>query len=206
MKTAAYYADISPLGDKTLFDRYFAASPEERQKKISTLKRPEDRQLSLGVWVLLQRALDTSGVTMFSARFSYTPHGKPYVAEFPVRFNFSHSGGFVAVAISDSEVGIDIEKTEPQSRRLAERFFHPDEYAYVIKGGAAEFDCRFTEIWTRKEAYVKLLGKGIDSSFPLFSSLADIPSAKISTFRLDDGYFLSVAGEPCSSARELSLI
>ena len=205
METAAFYADISPLENDEVFASQLASVPEARRKKVLQMKRPEDKRLSLGVSLLLRRALEINGVSLFSCRFAHTPEGKPYVVDFPVKISLSHSGKFAAVALSENEVGVDIERTEPQQRRLAERFFHPEEISYLAPFDGDEFDRRFTEIWTRKEAYVKALGTGIDSSFPTFSSLGDLSPVKITTFYLENEYYLSVAGSPCTSVRKLTI-
>ena len=65
------------------------------------------------------------------------------------------------LAVSDSEIGVDIEcKTDP-GRRVTERFFTEAEKSYVRN------DDDFRRIWTMKEAFIKCLGKGL--SIPLRS-------------------------------------
>ena len=150
METAAFYADISPLENDEVFASQLASVPEARRKKVLQMKRPEDKRLSLGVSLLLRRALEINGVSLFSCRFAHTPEGKPYVVDFPVKISLSHSGKFAAVALSENEVGVDIERTEPQQRRLAERFFHTEEISYLAPFDGDEFDRRFTEICRAK--------------------------------------------------------
>ncbi|MBE6679177.1 MAG: 4'-phosphopantetheinyl transferase superfamily protein [Ruminococcaceae bacterium] len=82
--------------------------------------------------------------------------GKPYFADLPIKFSASHSGGRVILAVSDREIGADIQKVNPRSVRVAKRFFTERECEYV--GDNCE---RFFEIWTKKEAYAKWHGKGL---------------------------------------------
>ena len=62
--------------------------------------------------------------------FSHHPGGKPYFRECPCHFSLSHSGTLLAVAISASDVGIDIEKIGHFSEKVAERIFTGNEKQY----------------------------------------------------------------------------
>lgn len=89
-------------------------------------------------------------------------HGKPYIEGSGMRFNVSHSGGRIAVALADAEVGVDIERIRPINPRVAERYFTAAENQYIaLAGNSAETQRRFFEIWTAKEAYLKLYGVGL---------------------------------------------
>jgi 4'-phosphopantetheinyl transferase len=106
--------------------------------------------------------------------FGYTRHGKPYLAnelaEGALRFNLSHSHGLALYAVArGSEVGVDLERIrlELPDEELAERFFAPQERA-ALRTLAQDLRPRaFFELWTRKEAYLKGIGKG--HSLPLDS-------------------------------------
>jgi 4'-phosphopantetheinyl transferase len=96
-------------------------------------------------------------------RFYYGAHGKPALSpsRFAPCFNLSHSAGLAALAIARCDVGVDIEEVRPVDGAVAERFFSPGENA-ALRGlrGAAWRDA-FYRCWTRKEAVVKALGKGL---------------------------------------------
>lgn len=84
--------------------------------------------------------------------------GKPYFAGSDVHFSVSHSGSIIAIAFSGSRVGIDIQKvTSNNIRGIAERFFPECDLEYFSAHG----DDSFFEIWTRKEAYIKMLGGSV---------------------------------------------
>lgn len=77
---------------------------------------------------------------------------KPYQATVPgLYFNCSHSGDMVACAVADVEVGVDIQEIV-ENPKVKERIFCPQE----LKG-----DFCFTEIWTKKESYIKYTGEGL---------------------------------------------
>ena len=97
--------------------------------------------------------------------------GKPFFTNLPdLHFSVSHSGEIFACAFSDTPVGIDIQeyKNRPDEsercKKIANRFFHPDE----IDALDADTVSAFYAIWTAKEAYVKLTGEGITSDFSSF--------------------------------------
>ncbi len=85
--------------------------------------------------------------------------GKPYFKDLPIKFSASHSGKAVILAVSDREVGADIQQIKPDAVRIAPRFFTASECEYV-----GDDVMRFFEIWTKKEAYAKWCGEGLVSS------------------------------------------
>lgn len=89
--------------------------------------------------------------------------GKPYLKEYPLFFNLSHSGEYVVCAVSDREIGVDIQMcSDVNEGRIAERFFSKEECKALEHCGTAEERRRlFFRLWTRKEAYGKLLGDGV---------------------------------------------
>lgn len=105
-------------------------------------------------------------------RFSYNPYGKPSlvtaVSEYKLCFNLSHSHGIALIAVDHNrEVGIDIEhiRKDFPYQQIAESFFSPFENA-VLRSLPEHQQLRaFFTCWTRKEAYIKAVGKGL--SIPL---------------------------------------
>lgn len=99
-------------------------------------------------------------------RIARTQKGKPYFPDAPeIACSISHTDGYWVCAISDGLVGLDIEKMRQcPAQKIARRFFHPQEALFAAKSQQA-----FFQVWTAKESYVKLLGRGIDRSFEDFS-------------------------------------
>ncbi len=111
-----------------------------------------------------------------SWRIARTERGKPY---FPDRrdlhFSISHSRDLWACAFSGRPVGLDVQahvkkrgegdgEAAARLGRMAERFFHPEEAAWVRED---PFE-RFFRIWAAKESYVKYTGEGIGAGFGRF--------------------------------------
>ena len=126
-------------------------------------------------------------------------HGRPWAPG--VSFNVSHSGaiGLIAVAEGDRRVGVDVEQVRPDTdfRALAARFFHPDEARAIGDRRDAFFRC-----WTRKEAVVKALGRGL--AHPLDRFVVDVDATAptcveglcVVGLPAPDGYAAALAADP----------
>ncbi len=115
-------------------------------------------------------------------RFRYGSNGKPSLegteAAERLRLNMSgsHQLGVFAVQL-DRDLGVDVERVRrfPGALSVAERFFARQEYAGLCALRQEELDAAFFSLWTRKEAVVKCLGRGL--SYPINSfSLAPVPT------------------------------
>lgn len=115
-------------------------------------------------------------------------YGKPYIKRKKnLHFNISHTKDMIACGLSDIPIGIDIEKIKLLNSAIIERFFTAGERDYIFFNNI-EQDKRFFEIWTRKEAYVKWIGKGMEIGFDTFDVVND---TKIKTMHIDN-YILSI--------------
>ena len=107
-----------------------------------------------------------------SAELLHDKRGKPYFDIDGVYVSISHSNGLCLAAISDTEIGADIEYIQTQNERiprLAERYFMPDEAAYVHESPNEHFYA----VWCAKESYIKYTGEGFSrppSSFSVLES------------------------------------
>lgn len=85
-------------------------------------------------------------------------YGKPALAD-GRQFNLSHAGDYAVLATADDSIGVDVEIIRPvDCLRIAKRFFHPDELAYLQ--AQSEPEAAFFALWTLKESYGKALGRG----------------------------------------------
>lgn len=91
------------------------------------------------------------------------PDGKPYLTDGAFYFSLSHSGDYVICAVSEAETGADIqEKKEADYRKLVNRFFSEREKeAFASCYSERERRDLFYLLWTRKEAWGKLTGRGL---------------------------------------------
>jgi 4'-phosphopantetheinyl transferase len=109
------------------------------------------------------------GVESSSLSFVAGTHGKPALASGAMCFNVSHSGNVALVAVARKEVGVDVERVEPERAfgPIADQLFARTEAALLRGLPATERIRVFYSLWTRKEAYVKATGHGL--SHPLRS-------------------------------------
>ena len=91
--------------------------------------------------------------------------GKPFLDSNKYYFNISHSGEYVIFAVSDDEIGIDIQKMDEINLGISERFFSPYEAKFIKKCNSFK---RFYIIWTIKEAYIKYSGQGLNKTLNSF--------------------------------------
>jgi 4'-phosphopantetheinyl transferase len=101
------------------------------------------------------------------------PAGKPMLqgkGKERLQYNISHSGGWVMIAVSKHEVGIDVEFMNPsvEFRNIAPSVLSSVEMDFLKRSPDPEKT--FYLLWTRKEALLKGSGKG------LTDNLSDVPS------------------------------
>jgi len=103
---------------------------------------------------------ETFQIPLSQQHIAYGPYGKPYLRDYPdVHFNISHSGQYVACAVADRSVGMDVQVIGTYRPDVAVRVCSEEELAGI--GASDDPAAEFIELWTRKEAYLKMLGCGI---------------------------------------------
>lgn len=119
------------------------------------------------------------------------PGFPPVVEDFrEARLSISHSRDWVACALSDQEVGIDVEAVKPERDTLsiAQMVCHPEEIAELETLTSALQAERFTQFWSLKEAWLKQRGAGLD--LHRMRSLCALPSSPVDvqaiTLRYED--------------------
>ena len=126
-------------------------------------------QSQFGLRYLLSNYLN---INSEDVKFRKNSFGKPYLLNNKtLNFNISHSNGYVVFAFSiASELGIDIEKvSEKPFLDIARRFFSLKEFDLLSNEPNESLKDSFFRLWTRKEAYVKAIGKGLSHSLSSFS-------------------------------------
>jgi 4'-phosphopantetheinyl transferase len=143
-------------------------APEE-QKRARAYRFENDRQRYLGS-ALLQRSVlaHYTSSSLQDLSFSRNQWGKPYLDRdhHEIEFNISRSHDVALLAISSgSKLGVDVEYSlgcNSGAISVAKQFSKPEQKYIATASNSTE---ALFEIWSRKEAYIKGIGRGL--SHPL---------------------------------------
>ena len=150
----------------------------ERRKKVIRYRMPDDRKRSLAAGLIIQKILNENGLSEDSLK--YSENGKPLADN--LFFNISHAGDYVVGVSSDREVGCDIEKIVDAPLEVADRFFHLKEAEYIKS--AEDKNRAFFTLWTLKESYMKMTGRGMN-----------LPLDSFEVVPMTDGFMLGESAE-----------
>jgi 4'-phosphopantetheinyl transferase len=154
------------LADIGEFDGVAAASAAEELRAKRFVQKDDCRRFLAGRALTRNVLGGYLGCPPTAVTLALTAFAKPYVCRRDgpdLRFNISHSGSVVALAMSVGvEVGIDVEAAPPP---------HPTELAPIVLSTQElrAFDmlppalrpAAFLRCWTRKEALLKAAGTGL---------------------------------------------
>ena len=102
-------------------------------------------------------------------------NGKPYFTNGPY-FNISHSGRYVLMAVSTSEIGVDIEEIKNKDMSSLVRIFNEAE-AKMIKEHSD-----FYYLWCAKESLIKCMGLSVGK----VREIPSLPLNGLKTFKGKD--------------------
>lgn len=162
------------------------------------------------------------GIQPQNVELAYGAHGKPVLAggsaTMDWRFNVSHSRDIAVFAFCRGrEIGIDVEAVHRVycADSIAARFFSPNEVQAYMALDPCDKETGFFNCWTRKEAFVKAVGQGLNYALDSFDvSLSPHEPAAIlrigespgdggwclRNFSPSPGYVAAVVVERCRSA------
>ena len=110
-------------------------------------------------WLAVRRLMHQLGI---ASPIAYLPSGKPYLKDDKRHITISHTRGYAAVAISETNpIGLDIEQRTDKVYRVQHKFLSPEEKS-LLPSEKKNVEALLI-IWTAKEAMFKLVDKeGID--------------------------------------------
>ena len=153
--------------------------------KTALITNPKRKRQSLAGYILLRRGIKE----LFgrdSYKVFYNENSKPLLNF--CDFSIAHTDNLAVCAFSDRAIGIDAE----QSREIKDigrmRFFCENENRYIYADDDA--NARFLRLWTKKEAYVKMLGGTLAQNGGVDVS-AEVSGAEFS-YVDDDRYIITV--------------
>jgi 4'-phosphopantetheinyl transferase len=125
----------------------------ERRERMQYYLLWQDKARCLVAGLMLRNLL---GV-VDSVQLTCNAYGKPYLKNSGIYFNLSHSGDYVVLGKSESEIGADIERIVPYSDEVAQKCFTPKEYEWMQNQRSLR---AFYILWTAKESVMKATGRG----------------------------------------------
>ena len=133
--------------------------------------------------------------------FEFGKYDKSYISNYEnIYFNLSHSGKIVACAISDREIGADVEYIDSTiDLNIAKNYFFNREYVGIMHSKNPSDE--FFKYWVLKESYMKYTGLGFNLNLDEFEIVIDdkiylnddTDNLEFSLFNLDE-YKLAVCG------------
>ena len=151
------YCKISDFSSEE-YDKAYENLSLSRKQRIDRLTAPDSRKRSLAGELLvlqtLKKEYNIDGVIECDEK------GRPYLKENKIFISIAHSGEYVACAVDESPIGIDIEKIRDIDFKISNRICTEEEKEYLFKNEKQRL-YRFYEIWTAKEAFFKMQGTGI---------------------------------------------
>ena len=145
---------------------------EREREQFQKFRMPQKRAEAILSRALVRERLGHfMGVAPQAIALSHNSHGKPAIEGADVHFNISHTAGYVLLGVAmDFELGVDIEspRANLEHEDLAQRFFTAGEHAALVATPVENRVNAFFRCWTRKEAILKALGRGISAGLDTF--------------------------------------
>lgn len=189
-----YYIRIDDTIKQNTLNYLLTFVSKEKKEQINRYYFNVDKKLSLYADLIVRViACKTFGLTNKDIDFFKSEYGKPNLNNYlNFHYNVSHTRNAIAVVVSDSQVGVDIEKIREAEFKIVNRFFTQPEIEF-IDNTVAESKKRFYIVWTKKEAYIKYIGKGLYIPLNSFNVFDETISKKMQTI-VKDNYVISICG------------
>ena len=125
-----------------------------------------------------------TGIRADRVEFCHSAWGKPELLKSEevgsFQFNTAHSRDSMILAFGkDLSVGVDLEYVDKNYPviKIATRFYTPKESAALREADSNRLVSLFFEIWVRKEAFLKAIGRGLSLPLDSFEVPLDISCA-----------------------------
>lgn len=201
MTTKVYIARLSSYPADILKQEY-----ERIKERFVSVDggRVSERQENILGRVLLEKALKEKGVGEYTVE--YRGNEKPtLISDSGLHFNISHSGDYVAMALSDSEVGCDIQEIRPYNPKVTKRNYCEKETEFIENSNNK--DESFIRLWALKESVLKFDGSGIAGGLLSYDFSSYVTDEKFTAYgcnffvkKIDNTYFAL-----CHKAEEFTL-
>ena len=159
-----FYSILNQFPTQEIFEEKLRSLPNAMKEKILLYHNFEDKVIRLCGKLLLKKAYNESA-DIYYTNFDIVinEYGKPKLQNNYFHYNTAYSGKLaVCIISSDTIIGIDIEKVVPIEWSLYKEYFTNQEWNLIISNtNRYDTDKMFYHLWTRKEALIKVTGKGL---------------------------------------------
>lgn len=185
-----YICSIEELSDAASYDAASLKIDLYRKEKLDGIKGEKDRRRSLCAGLLLNYAVAEykgrqehgmpGGLEIIEVNvqellrtqkqeydYKQTENSKPYISDMSdFHFSISHSGDYALCAWDFREIGADLQCMDREIRNSTARKLLTEK-EYKIYAGLSEQEQKkeFYRVWTIKESFCKLTGKGLSGNF-----------------------------------------
>lgn len=172
-------------------DKSFLLSKlDNSEKRTLPERRGKNFDFSLIGKVLVKRIISKNIL------IGKTKLGKPIIkvpGNLGLDISISHSGNYLVIGICDrGKIGVDIELLKNIDFRAYKNCLSVGEERYIDSGKKIKQKLEnFYEIWTKKEAYLKTLGTGLQKPLPITQFYSDNSKPKDEITHDSQKYYLS---------------
>lgn len=138
-----YIADIKKV--KNDYQKLYDKISDFRKERADSYYHEDDKLRSVVSAFLVKTFIKKE-------ELKYNEYGKPYIEGGPY-FNVSHCDNYVVLAVSENEVGIDIEEVKKRDLSFLNEILDKDITAYPLETQYL--------LWCAKESMAKCLGTGL---------------------------------------------
>ncbi len=146
-------------------DHYSVLSKSKQNRARSFKNESAAKQFVFSHVALIKILTERFGFETAGLIWKETEHKKPFLettdGKRPIEFNISHCKKYIAIALSENPVGIDIEGHREMNdmRGVSDIVYTEEEKAFVFENLELQTS-RFFQLWTSKEAILKADGSG----------------------------------------------
>ena len=144
-------------------EKFLKILQKERVKKYYAYVKELDKKNCILSYLLLCYILNKDYDIFITPKFKYGKNKKPYFENIKkLYFNLSHSNNKIAGAVSDCNIGIDIQEQRKISKSMIKRVLNEKELDdYLSYTKEIERKKCFCRLWTIKESEIKRRGSSV---------------------------------------------
>ncbi len=185
-----YYCEIDDYNKYVDLLNKAVDMPVYRMKKFMSYIKLSDKINCVVAYLLLKKLVG------FEVDYITNSNEKPEFINSDIKFNISHTNGFVVVGIDNNDIGIDIENVSDFTDNMINYMLSVND---INKYNDFINDLEFlTKVWTIKESFIKYNGKGLtypanEIELDYLSNLIEFNNLYITTKKINTAY-MSICG------------